>query len=189
MWRAWSGWMAVCSLIVSGAIAAAQDSGPGPVEGSVSQQYEVTVLKFGSVQTGTFDFAVEGEEPGTEEPATGEPGTTNPVAFTTGTFASSINTSAGTGTWYAIDLGNYSLFVATAEGTTGSQVVTGYATPEFIAGRIVTQSNIGAGRGRFLRALFNTSIFVGTAVEAEPEEPEEPMMEDPMTEDPMGMSN
>jgi hypothetical protein len=169
MLRAWSGWIAVCGLVVSGAVAAAQDSGPGPIEGGTSQQYEVTVLKIGSITEGTFTFDVTVEEPTGEEPAP----TTSVI--TTGTFSSTLGTETSTGTWYAIDLGSYSLWVANAEGTAGAQLITGYATPETIVGRIVTQSST-SGRGRFLRALFNSSIFFGTAVEAEtPEEPTEPM--------------
>ena len=44
--------------LIWGGIALAQDSGPGPISGTGTQQYEVTVLKMGSVTTGTFDFAV-----------------------------------------------------------------------------------------------------------------------------------
>lgn len=167
MLRAWSGWVAVCGLLVSGAVAAAQDSGPGPIEGGTSQQYKVTVLKLGSITEGTFMFDVTVEEPTGEEPTTS--------VITTGTFSSALGTATSAGTWYAIDLGSYSLWVANAEGTAGTQLITGYATPETIVGRIVTQSST-TGRGRFLRALFNSSIFFGTAAEAEtPEEPTEPM--------------
>jgi hypothetical protein len=165
MLRAWSSWM-VCGLMLCGSIASAQDSGPGPIEATGSQQYEVTVLKIGSMQTGTFDFAL----------TTAEPGTTTPAVASTGTFTSTLGTTTATGTWYAVDVGSYALWVATVEGTTGSQVITGFATPEMIAGRIVTQSTASTGRGRLLRALFNTSIFYGTAVEA-PETPEDPTME------------
>jgi hypothetical protein len=145
--------------LIWGSLAVAQDSGPGPVSGTGSQQYAVTVLKMGSVTTGTFDFAVTTEEPSTE------PTTTSIV--TTGTFTSTLGTTATTGTWTAIDIGNYAIWFGNAQGTTGNQIITGIATPDFIAGRIVTTSNTNTGRGRFLRALFNSSFFFGTAVEAE----------------------
>ena len=165
MWKVWSGWVVACGLVLSSSLAMAQDSGPGPITGAGSQSYEVTVLKIGSSQTGTFAFAVEATEPGT--------GTTS-TAFTTGTFTGTVNDVASTGTWYAVDVGNYALWVATATSASGNQTITGIATPEFIAGRIVTQSTASTGRFRFLRALLNTSIFYGTAVTTE-EPPTDPM--------------
>jgi|GEM_PF-6554772 len=167
MLRAGAGLALACGLLFCG-MAQAQDSGPGPIVGTGSAQYEVTVLKIGSSTTGTFDFALATEEPGGEEP-TGS-------VVTTGTFTSTLGTTTGTGTWFAIDVGNYALWYATAEGTAGTQTITGLATPEFIVGRIVTTSSASNGSGRFVRALFNTSIFFGTAVDVETPT-EEPMEE------------
>lgn len=167
MLRAWSGWVAVCGLVLSTAVVTAQDSGPGPVEGT-SQTYDVTVLKMGTVQTGTFVFDITLEDPMMEEPTTS--------ILTTGTFTATVGMSTSTGTWNAVDLGSFSLWVANAQGTDGTQIITGYATPDNIAGRIVTQSST-TGRLAFLRALFNSSIFFGTAAEPEepPTEPTDPM--------------
>jgi hypothetical protein len=158
-------------LLLCSAVVSAQDSGPGPIEGGTSQTYDVTILKMGAVQTGTFVFDVTIEDP-MEEPTTS--------IITTGTFTSTVGADTSTGTWYAIDIGSSAIWFANAQGTAGTQVITGIATPDAIVGRIVTQSSTSTGRGRLLRALFNSSIFFGTAAETEP--PTEPMEPtDPMT--------
>ena len=150
MLRAWSGWIAVCGLLMSSALLKGQDSGPGPTGDATTQQYNVTVLKLGTSQTGTFTFDVT---PPTE-------GSTTTSILTTGTFTSAIGTTTGTGTWRAIDLGSYSLWVA----STSNQTITGYATPENVVGTIITRSST-SGRARFFHALFNSSFFFGTVVE------------------------
>ena len=155
MLRAWIGCVALCGLVMSGVLAVAQDSGPGPTGDATSQQYDVTVLKLGSSQIGTFTFDVT--PPTTEEPATTS-------IFTTGTFTSAVGTSTGTGTWHAIDFGDWALWVATSQGTAGNQYLTGYATPDNIVGKIITPSST-SGRARFLRALFSSSFFFGTVAE------------------------
>jgi hypothetical protein len=163
MWRAiLFGTVASVGLVLAPA-GWGQDSGPGPGTVGGDQVYDVTVVKFTNVSTGTFTF--------TEEPA-GEMEEPSTSVITTGTFSATVGEQVSTGTWFAIDLGDFALWTATAEGTTSRISAFGYATPELIAGRLITTSTTATtGRGRLLRALFNSSFFFGTAAEEEIPEP------------------
>lgn len=153
MLRGWT-FVFVCTLVLSGTLAVAQDSGPGPTGAATSQQYDVTVLKLGSSQTGTFTFDVT-------PPAAGS---TTTSIYTTGNFSSAVGTTTGTGTWHAVDFGDWALWVASSQGAAGNQCLVGYATSENIVGKIITQSS-SSGHARFLRALFNSSFFFGTVAQ------------------------
>ncbi len=74
-----------------------------------------------------------------------------------GEFTASFTSEQTTGTWYAIDLGNFALWFATGDSTQGTVTFAGYATPEMIAGRT------SVGTGGFFQALLTGSFFVGQA--------------------------
>lgn len=93
----------------------------------------------------------------------GNVGTGEESAFATGTFTANLSEQSSTGTWYAVDLGGFSLWyanVGSAGSSTGSVYFAGYATPETIVGRT------SSGTGGFLETLFNGSFFVGQATDA-----------------------
>ncbi len=143
-----------CGLLISSA-AMAQDSGPGPdVAAGGDHAYDVTIIQFLNFSTGTFTF--------TADPVTTPEGSTAAIT-TTGTFSSIIGTETSTGTWHAVDLGNFALWYAQASGTSTQTTAIGYATPDMIVGRQSTTSTTATGRSRFLRALFHSSFFFGSA--------------------------
>jgi hypothetical protein len=148
------------ALLVSGHLLA-QDSGPGPIPGAAAEEqtYDVTIIRFINVSTGAFTFAAEALPEGEV-----------PTESTTGTFTAVINDQTSTGTWYALDLGDFAVWYATASGTSTRTYAIGYSTPDLIAGRLTTLSTTATARQR-LRALFQTSFFYGTPEEVV----EEPM--------------
>jgi hypothetical protein len=235
-------------------IAFANDSGPGPAPGQSSREYNVLLLRMGTVDQGSMTFSAPASEPPNDEstgdttadpPATGNtpplpPGSDNTTGNTppsmnglnnsgttntpiqspnsgstepashwttaranglvsgnstdpsssdywtrarangqvqpgdstspgggggglgdgvaTGTFTATFTTEQTTGTWYAVDLGNFSLWFASGDSAEGTITFAGYATPEVIVGRTAV------GTGGILEALFNGSFFVGQAV-------------------------
>ncbi|QDU28557.1 hypothetical protein ETAA8_36600 [Anatilimnocola aggregata] len=66
------------------------------------------------------------------------------------------------GTWYAVDLGSFSLWYGTADTADGSIAFAGYATENTIAGRS------SSGMGGFLEAVFSGSFFLGQAADSVP---------------------
>lgn len=147
-----------------------------PGEGAAPVVYDVTVIGFGGVSSGTYEFAADA--------APEEPGTTA-VAVTTdlgGTFTSLLNDVSSVGTWTAIDVNGTSIFRATATGETSTASITGTATPTYLIGSVRTTSTApSTGIARFLRALFSSSVVIGSPAEVAPEEPppEEPPTETP----------
>ena len=116
------------------------------------------VLKIGSAAAaGTFDFTAD-------DTGTATVTATTTTAITTGTFSSLVGTATSTGTWRALDVGNFALWNGTAATTGGTQTLTGFSTPDSIYGVIVTKSTTNTSRFRILQILQNTSIFYGQAV-------------------------
>jgi hypothetical protein len=72
-------------------------------------------------------------------------------------FTADIAEESSAGTWYAIDLGSFSLWYASAGSAADSETFAGYATPTTIVGRT------SPGNGGILEAIFRGSFFVGTA--------------------------
>jgi hypothetical protein len=82
--------------------------------------------------------------------------------FTSGEFTAQLEAEAHLGAWYAIDLGNFSLWFASASDADGGLTATGFATPDTISGRLVSTSSNTTGSG-FFPGFFNSAWFVGTS--------------------------
>jgi hypothetical protein len=76
---------------------------------------------------------------------------------TSGEFNADIGDQLTTGTWYALNFGNFSLWFASGQSTAGDTTYAGYATADMIAGR----TSVGASG--LLEAFFTGSFFVGQA--------------------------
>lgn len=142
-----------CCLLVSSTLLA-QDSGPGPDAAGGAHVYDVTIIKFLNFSTGTYTFNAD--------PVTTPAGSTAAIT-TTGTFSSVVGTETSTGTWHAVDLGNFAIWYAQASSAASQSTAIGYATPDMIAGRLSTTSTTASTRNRFLRALLQSSYFFGKA--------------------------
>lgn len=108
---------------------------------------------------------VAGDTSGNGGGGSGEEG-----SVTSGVFTADIAEQSATGTWHAVDLGDFSLWYATADSSAGSVIYIGYATADTIVGRT------SVGTGGFIETLFQGSFFVGQATDSAP------------TEDPTDMS-
>src|SRR5262245_5225838 len=132
MWRQMALASALVFTLVLQQAAVGQDSGPGPVDGTAgSGAYDGTVTRFIKVSSGGLPCAAEGTE-GTSRTATGD-------------LTVVIGADTKTGTWHAVDLGDFSLWVATAQSGTSKLTAVGYSTPDFIAGRLTTTSTTSSG--------------------------------------------
>jgi hypothetical protein len=131
-----------CSL---SAAAYSQDSGPGPdpVGAETQKQYDVTLYQRSATQNGAMLFFAASD---------------TSSAATSGDFESNINGQQLTGTWRAYDLGTFAFWYAHASGDTNSLSVFGWATPDFIAGR-VTMNHSGGFRS-FLSWFSRNSYFL-----------------------------
>lgn len=76
-----------------------------------------------------------------------------------GTFTATFTNSATSGSWYAIDLGSFSLWFAMGNSTEGMVTFAGYATPQTIMGRT------SVGTGGIIESLFTGSFFIGQAAD------------------------
>ena len=74
----------------------------------------------------------------------------------TDAITAALTSEQTTGTWYALDFGNFALWFASGDSIAGTVTFAGYATPEMIAGRT------SVGTGGFFEALLSGSFFVGT---------------------------
>lgn len=166
---------ASCLLVAQ--VSWAQTAPPGttlPDEGDPAVVYDVTVIGFAGISSGTYEFAAD--EPVPEEPGTSSVSVTAGLG---GTFSSLLNEVAATGTWTAIDVNGTSIFQATATVETSTANITGTATTTYLVGTVRTTATASTGAARFLRALFNTSIVIGTPGATEEPPPEEPPTEEP----------
>jgi hypothetical protein len=256
MWRSFFIGFSVLSAISCSPLARAQDSGPGPISGSVNRAYDVLVVRIQSAERGIFTFAANPDDGttnagtntgigiggSTTDPAiagdtnTTTPTTTpttststntttsgaartgttttvksfyqssglssrinrssgsygfntatgtvatsadtgtntnnnvsstvgtlfNPQIFTSGVFTAELDTQTQVGTWYAIDLGNFSIWYANAADTDGAMTASGFATPETISGRLMSTSGTSTS-GSFYPMLFDSAWFFGTS--------------------------
>lgn len=131
-----------CSL---SAAAYSQDSGPGPDPAGpdTQKQYDVTLYQRSSTQKGSMLFFAASN---------------TSSAHTNGDFESNINGEQLTGTWRAYDLGTFAFWYAHASGDTNSLSAFGWATPDFIVGRVTM--NPSSGAGWFLRWFSRNTYFL-----------------------------
>jgi len=74
-----------------------------------------------------------------------------------GEFNADLGDQLTTGTWYAINFGNFSLWFAAGQSTAGETTFAGYASGDMIAGR----TSVGASG--LLESFFTGSFFIGQA--------------------------
>jgi hypothetical protein len=138
-----------CSL---SAVAYSQGSGPGPdpAGGDTQKQYDVVLYQRTSTQKGSMLFFAASD---------------TSSAHTSGDFESNINSEQLTGTWRAYDLGTFAFWYAHASGGSNSLSTFGWATPDFIVGR-VTMSPSGGLWSFFNWFSRNTYFLHGNAAAA-----------------------
>ena len=163
-----AGMVVVGSLIVASASNAQETGLPGPEGGT--KAYEVTVIGFIGGGNGTYTFTSEGT--GTEEP-----GTTAALVALEGTFTGIVNDVTTTGTFTGQGTTTDAVFTVNATSTAGTVTITGAAGVDYIFGVIRIQPTTSTGHLRFLRALLNTSIVIGSAAAEEPPTEEPPVEE------------
>ncbi|WP_425614652.1 hypothetical protein NA78x_004526 [Anatilimnocola sp. NA78] len=168
----------VAGMVVAGCLLVtnasnAQETGlPGPEGGT--KVYDVTVIGLVGGGNGTYTFTSEGM--GTEEP------TTSALVALEGTFTGVVNDVTTTGTFTGQGTTTDAAFMVNGTSTAGTVTITGAAGVDYVFGIIRTQPTTSTGRLRFLRALLNTSIVIGSAAAEEPPTEEPPMEEPPPTE-------
>jgi hypothetical protein len=169
MRRSWCCLFAACSLFSLTGMVAANDSGPGPINGATSQQYNVIVIRASGFEQGTFTFTGSGEtSPDTEtdgneiddgtpvNPDTGagnDPAadTTNPTA--TGDFG---NVGTGGTTNGGTTTGGTTTGGTTTGGTTGATSdPPSYWTRARVNGQVASQTNDTSSSNYWTRARAN----------------------------------
>jgi hypothetical protein len=135
-----------CALCTA---AYSQSSGPGPdpATGDTQKQYDVVLYQRTTTQKGSMIFFAAAD---------------TSSAHTTGDFESNIDDQQLTGTWSAYDFGLFAFWYAHASADTNKLTAIGWATPDFIVGRVTMNANRG-----FLSFLNlfsrNTYLLHGTA--------------------------
>ena len=97
--------------------------------------------------------------PGDSTGSVSSGGNSSTSIFSSGTFLAELGADGTAGSWYAVDLGGFSLWYAASDSGDSSTTFVGYATPEVIVGR-ASQSN-----GGVMEAMFSGSFFYGTATD------------------------
>jgi hypothetical protein len=82
--------------------------------------------------------------------------------ISSGGFIAAFGEETNAGTWYAVDLGSFSLWYATGNSVDGDVTYAGYATADTIVGRT------SIGSSGLLEAFFTGSFFIGQVATTDP---------------------